>query len=187
MSFASSSVNHSSTNPSYHGLVDMSLALDVSRLPLYTDNESSKSNIMWHQVDDNHVVKYKELLDKGDVFACINVKCIDASHQHHISMCKLMLQCCLDAGENPFPISNRKLCAIPEWKTRIQPLKDDSLFWYWVWDQCGRPGVGDVAMIMLSTRANYHCEIRQLRKQEKLMRNKDLLESMSKQIIGMYD
>ncbi len=96
---SSSFVNHSSINLSYHGLVDMSFAPDVSRLPVCTDNESSKSHTIWHQVNDNYVVKYK---DKGienislqnDVFACSNVMYTEASHQHHItSMCKSMLQC----------------------------------------------------------------------------------------------
>ncbi len=63
-------------------------------------------------------------------------------------MFKSMFQCCLDASENAFPMSNPEHCAILEWKTRIQPLNDDSLFWHWVWNQCGRPRFGVVVRIM---------------------------------------
>ena len=41
---------------------------------------------------------------------------------------------------------------LPMWNEHVKPLRDDSLFWYWLW-KADRPAAGVLAAVMRSTRA----------------------------------
>lgn len=50
--------------------------------------------------------------------------------------------------------------AIPGWNEYLAPLHDKSIFWHDIWVECGHLHDGNVASIMLRTRASYHYAIR---------------------------
>ena len=42
----------------------------------------------------------------------------------------------------------------------VAPLREKSLLWHNIWDDCGRPHTGTVADIMRKTRSAYHYAVR---------------------------
>ena len=59
------------------------------------------------------------------------------------------------------------------WNEVIRPLRDDAIFWHWLWEEANRPPTGVIACIMRATRAKYHKAIKTNRDQQtKLRRNK---------------
>jgi len=45
---------------------------------------------------------------------------------------------------------------IPGWSEYVQPVHEKSLFWHYLWLECGRPRTGVVANWMRRTRYAYH-------------------------------
>jgi len=64
----------------------------------------------------------------------------------------------------PFTYSQQQSRRIPGLSEQVQPLRDKSLFWHALWDECGRPHAGYVADCMRRTRAAYHYCMRNVRK-----------------------
>ena len=60
------------------------------------------------------------------------------------------------------------------WNERIKPLRDDSLFWHWLWKEAGRPPTGVLASVMRNTR-QYHRTVKLHKREELKFRNVPLL------------
>ena len=67
---------------------------------------------------------------------------------------------------------------MPYWNIEIKPLRQDSLWWHWLWIECGKPQTGVVANIMRSTRAKYHKAVKNL----KYAANKKRMNRMAEHI-----
>ena len=56
--------------------------------------------------------------------------------------------------------------AVAGWTEFVAPLREKSLLWHNIWDDCGRPHTGIVADIMRKTRAAYHYAVREVKRNE---------------------
>ena len=79
------------------------------------------------------------VIDHG-ALACNNNLCHDPSHIENIErLCEQLISTCLNAGKHSLPKCAPPRGRVPMWNERIKPLRDDSLFWHWLWKEAGRP------------------------------------------------
>ncbi len=181
-------VQHCVLNLSHHSPVVMNLQTGHEALNHLNENVNSKKRILWHKVTDENINQYKSELDRlleqhevnMDVLNCSNVLCNDPGHKQYIdSLCNILLCCCLSAGEVCFPHSKPGKTAIPDWNDVAEPVRENALFWHWLWNECGRPHNGAVADIMRRTRAKYHYSVRKLRREANECSRRKLAESVA--------
>ena len=75
---------------------------------------------------------------------------------------------CTEAGKLAFPVKNKhkKKLIIPNWNDKLKPLglRDKSVFWHHIWQDCGKPQIGSVTDIMKYSRCKYHSAVKKARK-----------------------
>ena len=169
--------------------MQMSECLDqFSDMTTHRKPVSKIQKVAWHKVTDDHVQRYKECLDSNvdnidvpyDVLLCKDVFCKNDGHRQMIDeLCKSLIQCCIDSSNICLPHSQAREHTLPFWNELIEPLKKDSLFWHWLWIECGRPKEGAMANVMRSTRAKYHKAVKDLQKNEEQLRRDRMAEAIS--------
>ena len=88
-------------------------------------------------------------------------------HRHQIDdFCNDILKCCIETGVNTIPLRKKCNGEIVGWNDTIKPEREHSLFWHWLWLECGKPNHGYVYDIMKRTRARYHYAIRCAKRNE---------------------
>ena len=101
-----------------------------------------------------------------DLYYCYdyNCKCID----HRIAiddLCNSLIECCLKASTITIPqITSGTTKEIPGWNDLAKQEREQSLFWHWIWCECGKPYNGDIYNIMKKTRHTYHYTVRRLKR-----------------------
>ena len=119
------------------------------------------------------------VIDHG-ALACNNNLCHDPSHIENIErLCGQLISTCLNAGKHSLPKCAPPRGRVPMWNERIKPLRDDSLFWHWLWKEDGRPPTGVLASVMRNTRAKYHRTVK-LHKREELKFRRCTIANASK-------
>ena len=119
------------------------------------------------------------VIDHG-ALACNNNLCHDPSHIENIErLCEQLISTCLNAGKHSLPKCAPPRGRVPMWNERIKPLRDDSLFWHWLWKEAGRPPTGVLASVMRNTRAKYHRTVK-LHKREELKFRRCTIANASK-------
>ena len=71
-----------------------------------------------------------------------------------VTLCDQLISVCLKASEATFLLCvplQASHSRLPMWNEHIRPLRDDSLFWHWLWKEAGRSAAGALAAIMRST------------------------------------
>ena len=67
-------------------------------------------------------------------------------------------------GGKKFKFDPDKNCvvekAIPGWRRQVEPLRQDSLFWHFLWQQNNRPNSGRLFEVMKHVRNKYHYAVR---------------------------
>ncbi len=121
--------------------------------------------VAWNKVNDEHLTQYKACLnDKlntielpNDVLLYKDVLCDNANHRMLLDkLCKDLIMTCIDVNNEVMPQSQSKNHTLPYWNELVEPYKEKSLFWPWIWIDCGKPHTGAVAQMMRSARAQYH-------------------------------
>ena len=145
-------------------------------------------NVAWHRISENDVLNYKICLDRNltdiqiphEALVCKDVMCKSESHRHMINtLCQEMVNSCIKASNDVLPHVKSKTHALPFWNELVEPYKEKSLFWHWVWIDCGKPHDGVVAQIMRATRARYHKAVKDVKRQEDDLRRQRLAEAIS--------
>ena len=180
------SVVHSGSNMSKHSVVLCTFCVsDFKRMKMCKDTKCEK--VLWHKVTEQHVSKYKDIIDEllnnvhinKEVLACNNNTCTCLEHCEYIDMlCFELINVCISAGKRAFPMSKAGNKSIPDWDDIAKPERDGSLFWHWLWIECGRPRNGVIADVMRSTRAKYHYTVRKLKKEAEKRTRVKLAESI---------
>ena len=176
------SVIHNGCNLSKHSVVLCVFHLDAM-LRLKTGKNCDKSEkILWHKVTDENIQQYKLEMDKlldtvminDNVIKCDDIMCKCKEHCTYIdTFCSELIDVCITAGKTAFPQSNAGHKSIPDWDEVAKPVREASLFWHWIWIECGRPRNGVIADVMRSARAKYHYTVRKLKKEaDQRVRNK---------------
>ena len=143
----------SGINPSNHRPVFLQLKMSVSSIQL-KDNckyNPSHRSIEWHMVRDNKqlIHSYQSEINTKlnnlplpDVFYCQDVLCGDHSHRQQINQwCDDLIDVCLQS-DFVFPRKHNNKHKKPGWNDNVKPFKDESVFWFNVWSEAGRPGCG---------------------------------------------
>ena len=66
--------------------------------------------------------------------------------------------------------------ALPGWREELEPLRQDSLFWHFIWQQNGKPNSGQLYEVMKFVRNKYHYAVRKTKKKADSIKAKDLFE-----------
>ena len=117
---------------------------------------------------------------------CDDVTCHNAQHLHAIEeVCKTLIDICLQAGEAAFKLKKNKHCkSLPFWHEKVKPFRDKSLFWHQLWRDIGKPKHGEEADVMRFTRARYRLAIKDLKRNEKILRRERFAESVGTFPVG---
>ena len=66
--------------------------------------------------------------------------------------------------------------ALPGWRSDLEPLRQDSLFWHAMWQQSGKPNRGQLYEVMKFVRNKYHYAVHKTKKIASSIRAQRLLE-----------
>lgn len=185
----SGGVTHDIDNTSNHSIIYMNVDISMSIDTQY----ASEMNIIqakpaWYKAGTEDIRNFKanvnSLLGNVDlskaVFDCDNMLCERTGHQSEIDdYFDSLMQVLIDSGTHiPHTCAPNKSTRIPGWNDFVKPYRQDALFWKWMHDQLGKPGVGWVAQIMRRTRAKYHYALRHVRSEKEKLKRLKLLSSM---------
>ena len=95
-------------------------------------------------------------------------------------LCSNLIDCCLQSGYETLPQIESKNRTVPGWSVEIKHVREQSLFWHWIWSEAGRPTRGTLYEVMKRARHKYHYAVRRLRK-NKLQLQRDRISDQ------MYD
>ena len=117
----------------------------------------------------------------NDTLLCTDLQCKNVNHVNAINTyANDITEACVAAARLVVPVtcSRQQTRCIPGWSEQVQPLRDKSLFWHRIWDECGWPHTGYVADCMRRTRAAYHYCIRNVRKNEQQIVRERVADAM---------
>ncbi len=100
-----------------------------------------------------------------DDLTCRNILCKNKEHTGIINnLCEKVVQNCVIASDEALPHTLLSGKTLPFWNEIAEPYKKKSLFWHWIWVDCGKPRDGNAARIMRSARSKYHLVVQELKK-----------------------
>ena len=149
-------------------------------------NKTPKSNKpQWNRASKAQIAQYQQALnllinnisvDNSSLY-CRDLHCTDESHQAALDGLWLqVMEAISEAAAHNIPSSSSGTRnRIPGWKEFVQPLKEDSSFWYSIWLSSGRPTNGELHNVMKHTRNKYHHAIRKVKRQESELRKSSFL------------
>ena len=76
------------------------------------------------------------------------ITCCDVLCNHNsdriscATLCDQLISVCLKASDASLPQCAARHGQLPMWNDNIRPLRDDCLFWHWLWKEAGRPAAG---------------------------------------------
>ena len=154
----------------------------------FVDSNSSAtfSTPAWHRIKSFEAYKnmLDILLDSHDLSAfaqclkCTDMSCVNEEHHKQIdTLCQTLSDICIQASLITLPQARKKK-GLPEWKSRIQPLRDEAHFWGCLWKDCGKPSQGEVLNIYRNCRKKYHNAVKKIKHHDAKLRR----EEMAKQI-----
>lgn len=183
-------VKSNGINVSWHRPIVLEIELQTNQIGCntgYRSMQSSMKKVAWHKVSDTHVNNYKECLDfklknvtlPHDALKCKDVMCKNTSHHNAINkLCNDLILTCIDVSNEVLPHTCPKENLIPFWNEEIEPLRQKSLFWHNIWNECGKPHEGVLANIMRRTRALYHKAVKDARKNDLSLRRCRMAEAI---------
>ena len=175
-------MHHNPENTSDHDPICTNLNLNVNVISL--PSRVFRPHLSWVMATSENLNQYRANLSHSlsnvsipySALLCHNTKCKDSAHITALNQYAAdMTEACLMAGDACIPqTTNRKTTGrIPGWSEEVEPLRDKSIFWHNIWNECGRPRDGYVADCMRRTRASYHYAIRRVKKnEEQIIRNR---------------
>ncbi len=181
-------VTHSIDNTSNHSVIHISMALDDMITENVSCNENVKPKAAWYKASQGDINMYKNNIDTkladlvldNSTLDCVDPLC--DSNEHRIALdtyFQSLIDVLVESGSHiPHTCPPHKTTRVPGWNELVKPYRDDALFWKWMHEQQGKPGVGWVAQIMRHTRAQYHYALRRCRKNKNEIQRSKFLEAM---------
>ena len=171
-------------NPSDHRPVIIIMDIDTSHAPNCELERQSKSPIMWHKVNDDHIQMYKTVLAdklknimKYDVKLCDNVNCNEKQHKIEIDQwCKSIIESCI-LSDSVFPRKRKygPKC-MPGWHTEVKRYSDECKWWFNLWRDLGKPPGGVVFDNMKESKRQYRYAVRRCKRKERELRFQKMVE-----------
>ena len=143
--------------------------------------------VAWCKVKDNHIKQYQMRLDESlkqssipSAAFCQDMQCCDPTHRYQIDeWCSELTDKCIDAGLQCLPKRRHKSKIRPGWSEEVKSFKEDSLFWYQVWRNCGEPCSGDIYETMKNAKRQYAYAARKVIRKEKQLRFERMAKSIN--------
>ena len=162
----SATVHHSGDNLSRHDPIIVELTLKVTG----SDNKSSKyKSPSWQSANPHSIEQYTSQLHSrmSDISMspstlCSNPACEVSSHHSDIDSSTLdLLQSVIEVSYATIPVpappkSKRRRHNLPGWKSDVEPLRKDSIYWHIQWCNEGKPLNGWLYTTMCDKRRMYH-------------------------------
>ena len=172
-------------NSSNHFPVYCTVACPTIRIQSDQQQNSQNVNIAWHRVTDEMYSQFRRQVTKSvrqaGFVCCLNcedLNCESIQHRHDLDkLCQCMEDMLVNNALQLFP-KIKKRHAVPYWNQEIRPLKNDSIFWHWLWRECGKPSEGIIVDIYKRCKKRYHYAIKNLKKQENILRNARMAEAI---------
>ena len=155
---------------------------------------------MWGKATDSDIECFKFDLGQclstiqlhNDCLQCTDLKCHNPLHREQIdSYAFNVLEAISVAVNNNIPFSNPNSSVsppVPGWSQYVKPFRDDAMFWKSVWISAGKPQDTNLHMLMKRTRNKYHYAIRNVRKQESIIRkNKFHADILEGKVQNIFD
>lgn len=147
---------------SFHNEIDTQLQ-EIS-LPLEALNCTNT-----HCKNESHIRMIDDLMENV-------LMTLESSAKHHIP-----------TPPNQCPSKSKSRDMIPNWKSDIQPYKDNAYFWFSVWLSAGKPINCQLHSIMKRTRNQYHLLIRRSKRLLQNMKKNNLLNSCLENDTSIFD
>ena len=186
---------HLGDNPSRPSPIMMKLS--IGSLP--TRKPSSQSipkRPAWYKAAEAEINSYTYRLHEklADIapppeLDCHDPHCIEAEHlQARDSYLLDILIAMIETSHETIPMGGGrrmkwnpdKNCevesALPGWRNDLEPLRQDSLFWHFMWNQSGKPNTGQLYEVMKYVRNKYHYAVHKAKKLANSMRAQKLFE-----------
>lgn len=175
---SSGMVKHSGDNLSDHSAIEIKLSCDTNLTKDLPKKTTQSNKPQWRAACNEDIENYKLELDTMldeyqlpySLLTCNNLKCSDENHIKDInSLTMSIVNACCTAAEHTLPSNNnahKKSKSVPGWSETVEPMRQTSLLWHFIWKQSGSPHNGLIANIRRSTRANYHRAIRHVKRLE---------------------
>ena len=176
-------------NQSDHLPLLITLDIDISIVNDVVINPPSTVRVprqQWDRADITDGANYHDYLDNLlmslhlpiECINCTDYCCTDYSHIASIQYFHdYLVEPCLEASK-VIPVSKTSK-KVPGWNEHVEPHKQKSQFWHFIWKECGSPRDGEIAQIMRTTRSRYHYAIRYVKKNEEITRKEAMAKSIS--------
>ena len=150
---------------------------------------SQSRRILWHKATEDDIERYKcrlnSLLQQQTCYGvsvCHNLQCVDETHLSEIDeWCNDLVDICLEASKclpskklNPKSSKN-----MPGWSEFVKPHRQESLFWFNLWREAGKPRHGILFDNMMESKKQYHYAVRRCKRREKALRYRKMAEAIS--------
>ena len=176
-------------NPSNHLPIQCIIKCDTMRIKSDHAQKTQTHNIAWHRISDKMSSQFQDKVNKSvqrvpqHLYLCLNCKDTNCqSHGHKQALDKLcdhMENMLVNNAMQCFP-KTKKRHALPYWNEKVQPLKNESIFWHWMWRECGQPATGVVTDTYKRCKRKYHAAIKDLKRQQNELRNARMAESIAR-------
>ena len=135
-------------NPSNHNIIDLSITCLHNDVYACTNRLQSTQlpKCAWDKADSIQIDNYRNTLNNklsainlsNDLVNCKDLNCKSLHHKSLIDMfCSNLIDCCLQSGYETLPQIESKNRTVPGWSVEIKHVREQSLFWHWIWSEAG--------------------------------------------------
>ena len=164
-------------NLSDHCVIMLELDIEANYSPPAVKHFHRKAN--WRKATETQIFAYQENLRLYLKSIYVPFECLNCTHAYckdHVQQIEnyfnAIIKACVLTARKCLPFTSKKRLA--GWSDcNMHNVKEESIFWYRLWVDNGRPRNGIIAEIKRKTHANYKREVKRLKsKQAELRANK---------------
>ena len=175
-------------NCSDHLPVICELNLPINLVPFCDKKPELRLN--WQHASADSIAQYKEKLDEYlDAHfipsSCNNMLCSSSNcKQDILSMYNAIVNACTVSADLCIPkfgtdTQNRGSKVIPGWSDIVEPARNKAIFWHKMWIDNNRPQSGVISEIRRKTRADYHRNIKVVKRNSEKLRHIKMAEDIA--------
>ena len=177
-------------NPCNHSIILLSFKFIMNvRISTYQNCSIITRNCcLWDKASIEDIANYNNALNRFlgnidldcELFTCTNCNCSLDTHKRSIDqLCNFIIHSCISASEKCKPMGATGARPVPGWKDQVNPEREQSLFWHWMWLEAGKPNVVYIFDIMKRTRHQYHYAVRRCKYNRINIQKQKLAENIS--------
>ena len=112
------------------------------RLTQINCNQTLQSTCIWSKATSKQIEQYQLCLNNklraidqmSSAYICTDVYCTNTEHRKESDLlCNCIIGSCVTSGLHCIPLTRSCGTDIPGWTEQVEPERDRSLFWHWMW------------------------------------------------------